>query len=256
MISPSATSGVLARRTFRLALLYTLTLGLSSTATSQSISLDERRAVGFMQQVWSSSLTLIRVPVSRQRDGQTRHFTEHCSAVAVTPSPDALYLSAWHCFDGYDSSLGQIEMVLRGDERAQIMPMTLLASGGSMTEDWAILRAIDTHYAPPNWIPVLTHPLSAHQPLMAAGFAALPANDNSDGARRLLFDPDCSLAVSADRPHATNCAARKGSSGGAVLTMTSSGSPRLVGIISAGDGSSLSFYYPALFLADRISALR
>ena len=245
-------SAPLATRTLGLALLCLATLALGAPADGQAVGLDERRQTGSAEEVWSSAMALIRVPVSRYREGHMRHFTEHCTAIAVTPGPRALYLSAWHCFDGYSHTLGQIEMVLRG----QAMSMTLLSSGGSMAEDWAILRATDTDYVPPTWVPVLGEQLSARQSLMAAGFGTPPDTENASAARRLLFDPDCTLAESEGRPHATNCVARKGSSGGAILARTASGSPRLAGIISAGDGSHLSFFYPASVLSNRLRVLR
>ena len=57
-------------------------------------------------------------------------------------------------------------------------------------------------------------------------------------------------------PVASDCVAKQGASGGAILRRTQSGSLRVIGIISAGDGESVSLFYPAGSLLPRFSSLR
>ena len=134
--------------------------------------------------------------------------------------------------------------------------MKLLETGGSMQEDWALL-APDSPLTVDTWIPISTTPHHIGQPLIAVGFA--PKHDqNRDYAveRYLLADITCSVIDVSTHPPASDCVAKKGASGGAMISLTDSGSARLQGIISAGDGEAVSYFYPAQSLIRRLARLR
>tara|TARA_B100000683_G_C12298474_1_gene477100 strand:- start:189 stop:743 length:555 start_codon:yes stop_codon:yes gene_type:complete len=183
-----------------------------------------------------------------------RHFTEHCTAVAITPGPNSLFVSAWHCFDDYRSTITPIQLI---DPRsAKPVQMKLLETGGSMQEDWALLTP-DSPFTIDTWIPISTTSHHIGQRLIAAGFAPQP-NQNGDEAadRYLLADAACSVIDGSAHPPASDCVARKGASGGAMIALTDSGSARLQGIISAGDGEAVSYFYPAPLLIRRVGKVR
>ena len=56
----------------------------------------------------------------------------------ASPGPHPIFVTAWHCLDGYDALLRP--MLLTIGQREPV-PMRVLASGGSMSADWALLRA-------------------------------------------------------------------------------------------------------------------
>ena len=183
-----------------------------------------------------------------------RHFTEHCTAVAITPGPNSLFVSAWHCFDDYRSTITPIQLI---DPRsAKQVQMKLLDTGGSMQEDWALLTP-DSPFTIDTWIPISTTPHHIGQPLIAAGFAPQPNQSGDEAVERyLLADAACSVIDGSAHPPASDCVAKKGASGGAMIALTDSGSARLQGIISAGDGKAVSYFYPAPSLILRLSRLR
>ena len=205
---------------------------------------------------WQRALFPLRIPVTRLTEGRTRHFTEHCTAVAITPGPNSLFVSAWHCFDDYRSTITPIQLIdPRSAKQVQIQ-MKLLDTGGSMQEDWALLTP-DSPFTIDTWIPISTTPHHIGQPLIAAGFAPQPNQSGDEAAERyLLADAACSVIDGSAHPPASDCVAKKGASGGAMIALTDSGSARLQGIISAGDGKSVSYFYPAPSLIRRLSRLR
>ena len=183
-----------------------------------------------------------------------RHFTEHCTAVAITPGPNSLFVSAWHCFDDYRSTIMPIQLI---DPRsAKRVQMKLLDTGGSMQEDWALLTP-DSPFTIDTWIPISTTPHHIGQPLIAAGFAPQPNQSGDEAVERyLLADAACSVIDGSAHPPASDCVAKKGASGGAMIALTDSGSARLQGIISAGDGQAVSYFYPAPLLIHRLGKVR
>ena len=124
-----------------------------------------------------------------------------------------------------------------------------------MQEDWALLApnsplTIDT------WIPISTTPHQVGQSLIAVGFAPQPDQSADDAVKRyLLADVACSVIDASAHPPASDCVAKKGASGGAIIALTDSGSARLQGIISAGDGEAVSYFYPAPLLIRRLGRL-
>ena len=223
-------------------------------ATMTAPSADPRTPLPEHVGGWQRALFPLRIPVTRLTEGRTRHFTEHCTAVAITPGPNILFVSAWHCFDDYRSTITPIQLI---DPRsAKPVQMKLLETGGSMQEDWALLTP-DSPFNIDTWIPISTTSHHIGQRLIAAGFAPQP-NQNGDEAadRYLLADAACSVIDGSAHPPASDCVARKGASGGAMIALTDSGSARLQGIISAGDGEAVSYFYPAPLLIRRLGKVR
>ena len=128
-----------------------------------------------------------------------------------------------------------------------------------MEHDWAILKAMQP-IANRYWIPISQKPLEAGAKISAVGFAPVsvdPVNaDNPDQTRQLLADESCMVVEAASTRATSTCVAKQGASGGAILSRTASGSVRVAGIISAGDGHSVTLFYPTWFLLQRIRTLR
>ena len=224
------------------------------SATLTAPSADPRTPLPEHVAGWQRALFPLRIPVTRLVEGRMRHFTEHCTAVAITPGPKSLFVSAWHCFEDYRSTITPIQLI--DPDTSTPVPIKLLETGGSMQEDWALLTPDSPLYVD-NWIPISTTPHHVGQPLTAAGFAPQPDPSGDDVVERyLLADIACSVIDASTHPPASDCVAKKGASGGAVIALTESGSARLQGIISAGDGEAVSYFYPAPSLIRRLSRLR
>ena len=227
---------------------------------SQPLSADPRLTPDLHAPYWQSAMVRIEVPVIRPIAGRMRHFTEHCSATAITPGPDMLLLSAWHCFEDYAATQGPIQL-FASHSAGNPLPARLIVSGGSMSEDWAILTPLSSTVIGA-WIPLAREPTQRGTQVIAAGFA--PTTDSgtterqteTPSSRALMYDPDCLIISATSRPAQSDCVAKKGASGGAILRRTASGSVRVVGIISAGDGESVSYFHPTDSLAKRIRSLR
>ena len=113
-----------------------------------------------------------------------KRFTEHCTAVAVTPGPEPVFLSAWHCFEHYRSTIQPITVM--SDEAPSPVTLRLVDSGGSMREDWALLQA-SRPAASATWIPVSPEPARSGQSVTAAGFAPIESQTDSERTQRLLM---------------------------------------------------------------------
>ena len=238
-----------------LRLLVDITLAVALFSAIMTVSsADPRAPLPEHASGWQQALFPISIPVTRLFEGRMRHFTEHCTAVAVKPGPNSLFLSAWHCFEDYRSTV--IPILLIDHHTTTPVPMRLLETGGSMREDWALL-APKSPLTIDAWIPISTTPHHIGQPLIAAGFAPQHDQNGDDAVERyLLADIACSVIDASTHPPASDCVAKKGASGGAMIALTDSGSARLQGIISAGDGEAVSYFYPAQSLIRRLSRLR
>ena len=225
---------------------------LSTAPTAPSA--DPRKPLPEHVAAWQRALFPLRIPVNRLIEGRMRHFTEHCTTVAVTPGPSSLFVSAWHCFEDYRSTITPIQLI--DPDTTTPVPMRLLETGGSMQEDWALLTP-DSPLSVDTWIPISTTPHHIGQPLTAAGFAPQPDQSGEDAVERyLVADISCSVIDASTHLPASDCVAKKGASGGAIIALTDSGSARLQGIISAGDGETVSYFYPAASLIRRLSRPR
>jgi hypothetical protein len=226
---------------------------VSATSLGEPLG-DPRELIRPHADPWHSALGHLEVPVTRVEDGYPKHYIEHCTAVAVTPGPNPLVLSAWHCLDGYQSLLKPIQLRMSG--LSSPTPVQLLATGGSMEQDWAVLQPT-APIAGTSWIPLSTQPLSHDIAVLAAGFTeyTTPLDENPI-PRSLVTHRACRITNSNQIPVASDCVAKQGASGGAILRRTQTGSLRLIGIISAGDGESVSLFYPSLPLLPQLSRLR
>ena len=108
---------------------------------SQPLVADPRIAADPEALYWQAAMARLEIPVIRSVGGRMRHFTEHCSATAITPGPAMLLLSAWHCFEDYAATQGAIELFTQHSTDTAL-PLRLIVSGGSMSEDWAILTPL------------------------------------------------------------------------------------------------------------------
>lgn len=229
-------------------LLHILTVAPSSARPDPRTTLPRHDAS------WQNAIAHISVPTSRLANGRMKRFTEHCTAVAVTPGPEPVFLSAWHCFEHYRSTIQPITVM--SDEAPSPVTLRLVDSGGSMREDWALLQA-SRPAASATWIPVSPEPARSGQSVTAAGFAPIESQTDSERTQRLLMAHlACAVTDAGAHPLASDCMARQGASGGAIIGWTQSGSAQLLGIISAGDGETVSYFYPATLLIDRIHKLR
>lgn len=241
------------RRHYRATALFAGLLYALIVATSSATS-DPRTPLPRHGASWQNAIAHISVPTSRLADGRMKHYTEHCTAVAVTPGPEPVFLSAWHCFEHYRSTVHPIRMM--SGESPSPITLRLIDSGGSMREDWALLQASQPP-ASAAWIPVSVKPARSGQTVTAAGFAPLEIPTDRNSIERLLMAHLACAVIDAEaHPPASDCIARQGASGGAIIGWTQSGSAQLLGIISAGDGETVSYFYPATLLIERIQKLR
>jgi hypothetical protein len=60
----------------------------------------------------------------------------------------------------------------------------------------------------------------------------------------LSFDPQCHITSQQRDLGDTDCTAHKGASGGAVIQVSTTGTPRLCGVISQGNGEGRSTFVP------------
>ena len=233
---------------------------LALLALSQPLTADPRLVPDPQALYWHSAMVRLEVPVIRSEGGRMRHFTEHCSATVITPGPNTLLLSAWHCFEDYAATQGPIQLFAQHSPDTPL-PARLVVSGGSMSADWAVLTPL-TDTVIGAWIPLSPDPAQRGTRVIAAGFA--PTTDSgrtnthaeTPSSRGLMYDPDCLVMAANTRPARSDCVAKKGASGGAILRRTASGSVRVVGVISAGDGASVSYFHPTEALITRIHSLQ
>ncbi|WOJ93891.1 serine protease [Congregibacter variabilis] len=209
-----------------------LALLLCSTAVAPSYAQVAPRGSA----VPLSSVGKLHVPGQRYENGYAKHFDESCSATLITDSPLAqsseLIISAWHCLEFYrDTSKALTFQTSNGETRKA----NLLSSGGSMYSDWALLR-LDAPLPSPA---VLTSPNSTHtNTVRMAGYPRLAAPQ----IRLKLTVSDCQVTGSDDADTRSDCVLQKGASGGAVFSRNNE--ERYLGVISRGDGESLSIYVP------------
>ena len=233
---------------------------LALLVLSQPLTADPRLVPDPQALYWHSAMVRLEVPVIRSEGGRMRHFTEHCSATVITPGPNTLLLSAWHCFEDYAATQGPIQLFAQHSPNVPL-PVRLIVSGGSMSADWAVLTPL-TDTVIGAWIPLSPDPVQGGSRVLAAGFAPTAnsgkteAHTETPSSRRLMYDPDCFVTTVTNRPARSDCVAKKGASGGAILRRTASGSVQVVGVISAGDGVSVSYFHPTDGLVTRIRSLR
>ncbi len=196
---------------------------------------------------WLRAVGKLHVPGVKFERGHQLNHREDCSAtlVAKAGSDDSanVIVTAWHCLEFYrDLSKAIRFTLLYGSDESFTTQAYRVVDGGGMHADWAILRLQQA--VPSDTIRALkVHPEKADvlRPIVMAGYSK-----NSQG-NQLSYDADCSILLppnAGEKGHASNCSARKGASGGAVVQLSSQGEPLLAGVISQGDGGEFTVFVP------------
>jgi len=191
------------------------------------------------------SVVKFEVPIRRIEDGKRRNFIENCSAYAVQKTSEYyLFLSSWHCIDGYQNTR-KSPVVKHAGRSAQ---PTLGESGGNMKQDWLLLTApqlaFDNSLAP---TPLASQPVETGEILYGFGWGGHAQSSRS--SPKVLT---CQ-AMEVGRRLTLDCGLSKGDSGGLIARRTNSGY-EAVGIISAGDSSTVTYAYPVSALPTSVSS--
>ena len=192
-----------------------------------------------------SSVVKFQVPIRRIEDGERRNFIENCSAYAVQKTPeDYLFLSSWHCIDGYQRFRKSLVVKHAGRSAHP----TLGESGGNMKQDWLLMTApqlaFDNSLAP---TPLSSQPVETGEILYGFGWGG-HAQSSRSSPKVLICQ-----AMEVGRRLALDCGFSKGDSGGLIARRTDSGY-EAVGIISAGDSSTVTYAYPISALPASVSS--
>jgi V8-like Glu-specific endopeptidase len=201
---------------------------------------DPRTVYGADSPAWMQAVGKLRVPGITYQQGEPSHQREDCSATLVAHD---LILTAWHCLEYRRDLSRDITFTLPQAPGRPSWSAWPVADGGGMHADWALLRLAASSQG---WaqIPALslwpspTSGISADAHLTMAGYSA----DDGLGASgsHLTYHASCAALASEPTRVATNCLAFKGASGGPVVS-----AGQLVGVISAGDKATLTYYVPA-----------
>ena len=191
------------------------------------------------------SVVKFEVPIRRIENGERRNFIENCSAYAVQKTPeDYLFLSSWHCIDGYQRFRKSL-VVKHAGRSAQ---PTLGESGGNMKQDWLLMTApqlaFDNSLAP---TPLSSQPVETGEILYGFGWGG-HAQSSRSSPKVLICQ-----AMEVGRRLALDCGFSKGDSGGLIARRTDSGY-EAVGIISAGNSSTVTYAYPISALPTSVSS--
>ena len=191
------------------------------------------------------SVVKFEVPIRRIEDGERRNFIENCSAYAVQKTSEHyLFLSSWHCIDGYQRFRKSL-VVKHAGRSAQ---PTFGESGGNMKQDWLLmtapLLAFDNSLAP---TPLSSQPVETGEILYGFGWGGHAQSPQS--SPKVLR---CQ-AMEVGRMLTLDCGFSKGDSGGLIARRTNSGY-EAVGIISAGDSSTVTYAYPVSALPASVSS--
>lgn len=190
------------------------------------------------------SVGKLLVPGQRYENGYTRHYDESCSATLITKDPHALssnlVVSAWHCLEFYHDTSKAVSFEASGGETRGA---TLVASGGGMHSDWALLRL-----SAPLPSPAILNDYSDGdiESLMMAGY---PRQD-SNKPKTLETASDCQVTGIDGADVRSNCVLKKGASGGGVFA--DQRGHRYLGVISRGDGESQSIFVPLARFREKI----
>jgi hypothetical protein len=213
---------------------------------------DARQVFSRASPAWMAAIGKLDVPGQKWENADTHNYEEHCTATLMGAGSkrDSRYiLSAWHCLENYGDLSKPILFTL---PRAGITrEATVVASGGSMKADWALLRL----QKPVSYRQV--RPFPAHGSNASETGATLTmAGYSSDetlgqGGAVLTYDAGCQMLTTTANLVTTNCTAMKGASGGPVVAQAGN-TVQLLGVISAGDSGSLSLYAPARLFASSL----
>lgn len=170
------------------------------------------------------SVIPLRVPTSRIVEGYRRHHQEDCSATVVRLEPLTL-LSAWHCFDGFDDLSRSPQFRVAG----KWFPARLIASGGSMEADWALLTVLPPIHGSLGGL----HPL----PVLSVGLPAPKETVRIAGypktsATGVWTSSNCPITGQIKQWIGARCMATQGVSGGPAL-IERDGRWFVAGVVSA-----------------------
>ncbi len=184
----------------------------------------------------------LTVPGYDRVDGERLYREENCTASLVAPST---ILTAWHCLEHYrDLSRDPVFTLPLVPGQGAIVARRV-ADGGGMEADWALLRlARPVEDVEP--LPVVAFP-GAGSELLLAGYAR--DEGLCGGGEKLTWQAGCTVADISRQRVSTNCVTYKGASGGAVLSVDG-----VVGVISAGDSTAQTWFYPSGGFITRLRA--
>ena len=190
-----------------------------------------------------TSVVKLTVPIQRIENHKRRNFIENCSAYAVKKTAQHyVFLSSWHCIDGFYDRLNLPTITHAG---TTISP-TLGESGGNMDEDWLILRTPNDVFSDSL---ALAYPASEKvrkgETLYGFGWGG-----HLQSPASVPRELTC-LALDVGRKLTLNCGFTKGDSGGLVARKVQ-GRYEAVGIISAGDSSTITYAYPLSALPQQL----
>lgn len=199
-------------------------------------SSDPRKRASDHPSAWQTAVVKIVVAASRIHDGRRKHFIEDCTGTIVgTPVPRLV--TAWHCFADYNDLSNPPRFYFRGKWH----PSRLIASGGSMQADWAILAFPESLVENVKLLSPGPAAPKTGSALTMAGFSGdAELGDNGDS---LTFDSDCRVLDYDDHWGRTDCTAFKGASGGPVLSVVG-GRLVLSGVVSAKDEQNRRLFTP------------
>ena len=192
-----------------------------------------------------SAVIPLEIPLTRRIDGRNAHVHEDCTGTLVDSEP-GLIITAWHCFDG--------SLDLTRPPRAFIggawIDLRLGASGGDMSEDWALVYIAHPSLPRAETLSLSFESQQIGDAVTMLGYSRPRRTDGSDS--RSLIKDRCVVTGHSPPWVQTNCQLGEGSSGGAVVEGDDTGGP-LVGIISAQKKGAGVLYVPLIQLRYRLS---
>ena len=184
------------------------------------------------------------IPAQKYQQGEVLSYREYCTATLIS---EDFILTAWHCLEYYADLSREITFTLPYGTEPIIRQARPVLDGGGMEADWAVLELSKA-------IPkILVKPMAlAQKPgtkssLTLAGYsrdAGLGA-----GGKVLSYHTGCRELYDEGYRVATNCLAFKGASGGPVIDQN-----LIIGVLSEGDSTRVSYFIPASVLARRVAA--
>jgi V8-like Glu-specific endopeptidase len=197
---------------------------------------------------WLEAVGKLQVPGVKYEQGQQRNHREACSATLIGSRGSTqanTIITAWHCLEFYEDLSKTIVFTLRnGTPDSFSSEARVLAHGGGMHADWAILR-LQTPVSASQFtaLELNSTGVDTLRPITMAGYSN--DGENSQYGQRLSYDFSCDVLPSViSNNGASNCIAMKGASGGAVTQISADGRIELAGVISRGNSSDFSEYVP------------
>lgn len=199
---------------------------------------------------WLFSIGQLHIPTKKWIDNDFQHGRETCSASLTGPDnaeQSDRILTAWHCLEYYNDLSRPIKFVLQDRHGQSIMRLArMVASGGGMHSDWAVLTLQDPIDISSELLPQMTEEggkliLSPDSEITLAGFSA--DSELGEHGKRLTFQSRCAVTSEVEGDIALNCIAHKGASGGPALVRVVRGEKDqiyLAGVISRGNGADTS----------------